>query len=146
MRHFLLPPSQSLRLPEMQRKRTTEGKSTGEEEKRSGEVAGGAPQLADDDRSCKSPAIADVIDECKPCRRAGAGQNRGWLRPERADGCIDAECGERQRQHDEEKRSGMGAHTKAAPERNSGSATCKICSPVRSEWRPAITMPTAAME
>jgi len=62
MRHFLLPPSQSLRLPEMQRKRTTEGKSTGEEEKRSGEVAGGAPQLADDDRSCKSPAIADVIE------------------------------------------------------------------------------------
>ena len=77
MRHFLLPPSQSLRLPEMQRKRTTEGKSTGEEEKRSGEVAGGAPQLADDDRSCKSPAIADGIDECKPCRRAGAGREVG---------------------------------------------------------------------
>jgi len=66
MRHFLLPPSQSLRLPEMQRKRTTEGKSTGEEEKRSGEVAGGAPQLADDDRSCKSPAIADASPAAAP--------------------------------------------------------------------------------
>lgn len=92
----------------MERKRTGQGKRAGKEQKRGGEVSRCPLQLPDDDRTDVSTAIADGVDEREPRRGAGAGQDRGWQRPEGADGGIKSERGKRQRQHDEGKRPGIG--------------------------------------
>src|SRR5262249_17434503 len=98
----------------MQGKHAAKSKRSGDEQKRASEVPGRALQLTDDDRTDKPTAIADRVDQGKPGRGTSSGQDRGWQRPERADGGKNTERGKRQRQHDERSGPAWADQAKAA--------------------------------